>query len=348
MLKRIKNMKWLLPVYFLAATLATLLLGIAGWLYISTHKEAPGAGLWVEYVIFLMLIAPVVGYFVARQYQRKVDALHLSIKQVAKGNLSERLPVGQADPFETVYRDFNAMAASLESRLRLVQQEGVADVLKNMQSSQDAVLEERRRLARDLHDTVSQQLFAIHMAASSLPRLLEAHPDTAKTVVEQLVVMSQHAQRQMRSLIAQLRPLELEEQSLEEALDKWFPDYCNQNGLQGKLEIALPGELPEAIEHQLFLIIQEGMANVVKHARAKRVTLALYDGGQQYILQIEDDGIGFEPSGEKRASYGLATMRERAERLGGDAEVRSKPGRGTEIHIRIPKFGQTGGEDRDE
>ncbi|MFM9327581.1 histidine kinase [Paenibacillus mesotrionivorans] len=341
MRKRLNNLKWLLPMYFLAASVGTLLLGVGGWFYLTTHMESPGAALWVEYFIIILLIAPVVGYFLARSYQRKMDALQLSIKQVTKGNLGERLEVLPADLFGELYQDFNTMAASLESRLRLLQQEGSADVMRNMQSSQDAVLEERRRLARDLHDTVSQQLFAIHMSASSLPKLLEINPEGARIVVEQLVTMSHHAQRQMRSLIAQLRPLELEEQTLEEALGKWFPDYCNQNGLKGRLEISLPGELPEAIEYQLFLIIQEGMANVVKHAKANRVSLVLYEAGSQYVLQIEDDGIGFEPNVEKRSSYGLATMRERAERLGGDAEVRSKPGAGTAVHIRIPKFVET-------
>jgi two-component system, NarL family, sensor histidine kinase LiaS len=342
MLKRIKNIKWLLPVYFLAATTATLVVALLGWIYFSTHDEAPEADLWVEFVLLLLLIGPVVGYFVARQYQRKVDALHLVLKQIAIGNLSERLPVGGGDSFEAVYRDFNAMAASLESRLRLLQQFGEADVMSKLQSNQDAVMEERRRLARDLHDTVSQQLFAIHMSASSLPKLLELNPEAAKMVVGQLVSMSHHAQKQMRSLIAQLRPLELEDQTLEEALGKWFPDYCNQNNLQGKLEIGLPDELSEALEHQLFLIIQEGMANVVKHAKAKQVSLTLYDAGHQYVLQIADDGVGFVVDPVKRSSYGLATMKERAERLGGNAEVRSKPGSGTGIYIHIPKFGQVG------
>lgn len=338
MRKRLKNLKWLLPIYFLAASLGTLLLGVGGWFYLSTHMESPGAGLWAEYVVLILLIAPGMGYIVARSYQRKVDDLQLSIKQVAKGNLGERLAVAAGDPFEGIYQDFNTMAASLESRLRLLQQEGAADVIRNMQSSQDAVLEERRRLARDLHDTVSQQLFAIHMSASSLPKLLEINPEGASMVVEQLVTMSHHAQRQMRSLIAQLRPLELEDQTLEEALGKWFPDYCNQNSLKGRLEISLPDELPDAVEYQMFLIIQEGMANVVKHAKANRVSLVLYEAGSQYVLQIEDDGVGFEPNVEKRSSYGLATMRERAERLGGEAEVRSKPGAGTAVHIHIPKF----------
>lgn len=342
MLKKIKNIKWLLPVYFLAATLATVLLGALGWVYILSHNAGPGSGIWVEFILLLLLVGPVIGYLVARQYQRKVDALHLAVKQIAIGNMSERLPVGAGDSFDAVYRDFNAMAGSLESRLRLLQQFGEADVMEKLQSNQDAVMEERKRLARDLHDTVSQQLFAIHMSASSLPKLLELNPEGAKTVVAQLVTMSHHAQRQMRSLIAQLRPLELEEQTLEEALGKWFPDYCSQNGLQGKLEISLPEELTEAIEHQLFLIIQEGMANVVKHARAKQVSLSLHDAGHQYVLQIADDGIGFVMDPAKRSSYGLATMKERAERLGGNAEIRSKPGSGTGIYIHIPKFGPVG------
>jgi len=338
MLKRIKNVKWLLPIYFFAASLGTLLMALLGWMYLTSHDAAPGTELWVEFIVLLLLIGPVIGYFVARQYQRKVDSLHLAIKQVLKGNLSERLPVVGTDSFDSVYRDFNAMAASLESKLRLLQQFGEADVLQQAESKQDAVLEERKRLARDLHDTVSQQLFAIHMSASSLPKLLEVNLNGAKTVVDQLVTMSNHAQRQMRSLIAQLRPLELEDQTLEEALGKWFPDYCNQNGLQGKLDTQLPDELPEAIEHQLFLVIQEGMANVVKHARARHVSLTLYDAGHQYVLRIADDGIGFDMDGLQRTSYGLSTMRERAERLGGDAEILSRKGSGTTVTVNIPKF----------
>lgn len=338
MKKRIRNIKWLLPIYFFAACAGTLLLALAGWVFLTSGGEPSGTDLWVEFVVVLLLIGPVVGYFAAKSYQRKVDGLHLAIKQLMKGNLSERMPVGGGDAFDAVHRDFNAMAAGLESKLRLLQQLGEADIKDKLQSNRDAVMEERKRLARDLHDTVSQQLFAIHMSASSLPKLLEINPEGGKTVVGQLITMSHHAQKQMRSLIAQLRPLELENQTLEEALGKWFPDYCNQNGLQGKLEVELPEELPEAAEHQLFLIMQEGMANVVKHAKARHVALTLYDAGHQYVLHISDDGVGFDTNSPKRVSYGLSTMKERAQRLGGDADILSKPGSGTNIHIRIPKF----------
>lgn len=339
MLRRIRNIKWQFSVYFLAATLATLVLVFAGYAYLAAQDTVPTLELMTGFIALILLIGTAIGYYFARQYQRKVDKLHLAIKQAIKGNWAERIEVTGDDVFDPLYRDFNALAASLEAKLKLLQQFGEADVLNRMQSNQDAAMEERKRLARDLHDTVSQQLFALHMSAAALPRLLETDPEAAKTVVTQLVTMSQHAQKQMRSLIAQLRPLELEEQTLSEALDKWFPDYCNQNGLQGKLDVQLDGELPEALEHQLFLIVQEGMANVVKHARAKNVSLALYDAGHQYMLKIGDDGVGFDMEGQKRTSYGLSTMAERAQRLGGDAEIVSRPGAGTTVHVRIPKFG---------
>ena len=156
--------------------------------------------------------------------------------------------------------------------------------------------------------------------------------------MDQLITMSQMAQKQMRALIAQLRPVELEGRDLFQALDKWFPDYCRQNGLKGIKEMELQGELSEAIEHQLFLIIQEAMANIVKHAGARVVCLALREPPKQVVLSISDDGQGFEQERQKQGSYGLTTMRERAEKLGGQVEIISRTGSGTTIRVHIPKY----------
>jgi NarL family two-component system sensor histidine kinase LiaS len=236
------------------------------------------------------------------------------------------------------------MAESMEQRIGWLQKLGEENVMLQAASNEAAVIEERRRLARDLHDTVSQQLFALHMTASALPQWIERDPQQASRLIEQLIGVSQHAQRQMRGLIAQLRPIELEGRTLQQALDRWFPDYCRHNQLQGTLDLELgevdasPQNMPEAIEHQMFLLIQEGMANVVKHSEATRVTLSLRDTGRQYSLQIEDNGAGFDTSAVKVGSYGLATMKERAEKLGGSFEIFSRPGRGASLKVRIPKF----------
>ncbi|MEX2460064.1 MAG: histidine kinase [Paenibacillaceae bacterium] len=338
MMNRIENMKWRLPIFFLISTCITIGVGIQGKVYINNHYDLPKIPMWFTLIIILALISLFIGYLTALMFQRKLDVLHLAIKQVAKGNLSSRIEVVGLDSFDIVYEDFNEMTDWVEGKMRLLQRLGEESVMQQSHSNEAAVLEERKRLARDLHDTVSQQLFAIHMSSASLQKMLISRPDAVDGVVEQLVTMSQHAQKQMRGLIAQLRPLELEDKSLADALDQWFPVYCMQNGLQGKLDIQIHSSFSEALEHQLFLIIQEGMANVVKHAKAIHVTLALYETDHQYVLQITDDGKGFDLPSTQPTSYGLATMKERAQKLGGSGEIISRSGSGTRVKISIPKF----------
>ncbi|WP_138494280.1 HAMP domain-containing sensor histidine kinase [Paenibacillus pinistramenti] len=336
MMKVLRSTKWELLFYFLLAGALT-----AGVLYTgnSTHYiVVSDPRMWIYYVAGILIFTVVIGYIAGQRIQRRLDILHLSMLQVAQGNLSVRIPDSTDMTFAGIYGEFNGMAEAVEKKMRLLQQLGEQEVTNKEQAAEKAVLEERRRLARDLHDTVSQQLFAVHMAASSLPKILEIQPERGREVMEQLIQMSNTAQKQMRALIAQLRPMELVGKSLSEALDQWFPDYCRQNGLKGMIDLDLQGELSEAIEHQLFLIIQEAMANIVKHAGARLVSLSLQESPRQVVLSVSDDGQGFSSSVQKQGSYGLSTMRERAEKLGGTAEVISKPGAGTTIRIHIPKF----------
>jgi len=336
-LSRSSNIKWQLLSYFLAA-LAIVTGGMgAGWLL--WRDALSDNNIWVEYVLLLVASGIAICYMIVTRYQRKIDTLHLAILQLASGNLGERIrPLGM-DPFDRIYNDFNVMASSLEKRVKLLQKVGEENVMLQAESNEAAVIEERKRLARDLHDTVSQQMFAIHMSASSLAKMVQrGQTESVAPILEQLVTMSNLTQKQLRGMIAQLRPIELEGKRLSEALDKWFPDYCRQNGLQGSIDIRLDGPLSDGIEHQLFLIVQEGMANVVKHASARHVELTLHDNGNQYVLQMNDDGQGFSSDSIRMNSYGLSTMRERAQKLGGEMDIWSKSGVGTRIKISIPKF----------
>lgn len=336
MVRLIKNHK--LRTSFFAGLITLLLMAALyiGWGALS--EEKPSKELWLSWTAGVVLLQMAVSYRFELVTQRRLDQLLLAFKQVSAGNWRTRLKSQEQDAFAAVYTEFNWMIGQLESRLKLLQQLGERDVLKDATASEAAVLEERRRLARDLHDTVSQQLFAMHMSASSLPKLLEMNEAQAQKVMQQLIAMSSSAQRQMRGLIAQLRPMELQGKSLEEALERWFPDYCRQNGLQGTSDVQLRDPLSEALEHQLFLIIQEAMANVVKHAEARNVRLYLGDTDGQISLRIEDDGQGFRGEQVRAGAYGLSTMRERAHKLGGEAEVISKPGAGTIVRVWFPKF----------
>ena len=332
----LKNTKWMLMLHYLLIGAAVgLFLYMAeqgGYLHIRNSR------FWWVYGTGMLLLTGIAGYIASRRVLRPLDHLHLNMLQVAKGNLTVRMPAAEDASFARVYAEFNSMTEAIEKKMKLLQRLGEQEVLEKEVAAEAAVLEERRRMARDLHDTVSQQLFAIHMSASSLPGVLERNPRQGDRVMEQLISMSQTAQKQMRALIAQLRPVELDGKTLAEALERWFPDYCRQNGLKGIKDVELSGGVSDAIEHQLFLIIQEAVANIVKHANAKLVSLSLREEEKRVVLSISDDGSGFDGSLQKQGSYGLSTMRERAEKLGGQVEIISRRGAGTTVRVHIPVF----------
>jgi two-component system, NarL family, sensor histidine kinase LiaS len=333
--------KWRAPLLSGVATIVLMLLLYACWSMLGNHNP-PSFDLWLSWTFGLLMVQMGVSYRFGIATQRRLDQLQLAMKQAAAGNWKARLPEVEADAFSEVHRDFNRMLTHLEARMKLLQQMGERNIMEQASNQEAAVLEERRRLARDLHDTVSQQLFAMHMSASSLPKLLEVNAEQATKVMEQLIAMSSTAQRQMRGLIAQLRPMELQGRTLVEALDRWFPDYCRHNGLQGTLDVRLTSRLSDAMEHQLFLIIQEAMANVVKHAEAKTVRLHLAETARLVSLRLEDDGSGFSSEQVRSGAYGLSTIQERAYKLGGEAEIVSKPGAGTHVMVSFPIFSSDG------
>jgi NarL family two-component system sensor histidine kinase LiaS len=336
MMRLVRTSKWESSIAAGLTTLILMVLIYFGWVMMS--EQHPTLESWLSWTSVIVLAQMFISYRFGQRTQRKLDQLQVVMKQASAGNWDSRLPVEERDAFSGVHREFNVMLEQLEDRLKLLQQLGERDIMEEASSQEAAVLEERKRLARDLHDTVSQQLFALHMSASSLPKLLERDAEHAQKVMEQLIEMSSSAQRQMRGLIAQLRPMELQGRTLEEALERWFPDYCRQNGLQGTLEIQIRSDLSDAKEHQLFLIIQEAMANVVKHAEAQSVRLFLGETDRQISLFIEDNGLGFRGDQVRAGAYGLSTMRERAQKLGGEAEIVTKQGSGTRVRVSFPKF----------
>ncbi|NMO96033.1 sensor histidine kinase [Paenibacillus lemnae] len=332
----LKNTKWVIMMYFLTIGVVVALFLYAasegGYLTIQDNR------LWWVYTAGILLFTGIAGYIAAQRIQRPLDLLHLNMLQVAKGNLTVRMPKAEDESFAGVYSEFNGMTEAIEKKMKLLQRLGEQEVLEKEFAAEAAVLEERRRMARDLHDTVSQQLFAIHMSASSLSGMLKKNPEQGEVVLEQLVSMSHTAQKQMRALIAQLRPVELEGKTLSEALERWFPDYCRQNGLKGIKDVELHDGVSDAIEHQLFLIIQEAVANIVKHAGAGLISLSLREEQKRVVLSISDDGQGFDEGIQKHGSYGLSTMRERADKLGGQVNIISRRGAGTTVRVHIPLF----------
>jgi signal transduction histidine kinase len=204
-------------------------------------------------------------------------------------------------------------------------------------------IEERKRLARELHDSVTQTLLGIGLTAEAALALLTPDPARARAELEHLREMTSGALQELRSLIFELRPADLETEGLGAALHKYVALLRRLHGRQIELELRGERRLPADVEQALLRIAQEALSNAVRHAEATRIDLML-DVRQPLVrLRVSDDGQGFDPAEARTRSrrLGLTSMTERAEALGGELTINSNPGRGTTVVVET-KVGETG------
>jgi signal transduction histidine kinase len=200
---------------------------------------------------------------------------------------------------------------------------------------------ERQRIARDLHDSVSQSLFSTTLHVRTAQRALSREGlDAAGPVGEELREIGQltrGALAEMRALIFELRPGALAEEGLVAALTKQASALGAREGLVIQVDgpgARLPLEL--GVEEQLYRLGQEALANVVKHARASNATVRIAVTADTVLVEVADDGGGFDPAAVGREHFGLRSMRGRVADLGGRLEVTSAPGRGTVLRVEVP------------
>jgi len=205
-----------------------------------------------------------------------------------------------------------------------------------------AVIEERQRLARELHDAVSQQLFAISMTATAVSRTLEKDWERAKRQVQLIEEMASVAQSEMRALLLHLRPVHLDGKNLAQALRSLVDELKQKVPMAITLEVDDLIKIHSDAEDHLFRITQEALSNTLRHSKADRIDIFLHRYGNDARLTIRDNGVGFELEEKKQASYGLLTMEERVNVLGGAMQLITSPGQGVTIDVRVPLVVQEG------
>jgi signal transduction histidine kinase len=205
------------------------------------------------------------------------------------------------------------------------------------QAEQLAVVEERQRLARELHDSVTQALYSVTLYAEATRLALSARrEDVATENLHELHRLAHEAMIDMRMLIFELHPPVLEEEGLIVALQARLAAVESRAGLHAELSVQGEQELPLAMQEELFWIAVEAFNNVVKHAQAQQVEVRLRLDRPTVCLEITDDGIGFDPeTAGQSGGMGLRNMAERVERLGGELEIKSAPGSGTAVRVRV-------------
>jgi signal transduction histidine kinase len=206
------------------------------------------------------------------------------------------------------------------------------------QAAELAASNERATLARELHDSVTQALFSMGLTARSLEMLLESDPPAARRKLVELRELQRDALAEMRALIFELRPASLEQDGLVQALRNHAAAVRGRTGLDVRVDVEPdPFErVPLAVEEALYRIAQEALHNVVKHARANSVRIALSRSPFRIGVSVEDDGEGFDPARVESGHLGLTGMRQRAELAGGELHVVSRPRSGTRIEAFAP------------
>jgi signal transduction histidine kinase/HAMP domain-containing protein len=206
------------------------------------------------------------------------------------------------------------------------------------QAEQLAVIKERSRMARELHDSVTQSLYSLTLFAEAGRRLaLAGDLNQVSTYLTRLGETARQALKEMRHLVYELRPLDLEQEGLVGALQQRLDAVEGRSGVQTRLLVEAAREVPALVEAQLYRIAQEALNNALKHAEATIVTVRLGQDGEQVVLEVMDDGRGFDPDVPSgRGGLGLTSMRERAERMGGTLAIRAAPGKGTTVLVTVP------------
>ncbi len=205
------------------------------------------------------------------------------------------------------------------------------------QAEQSAALAERSRLARELHDSVTQSLYGVTMYAEAAQLSLTAgnHPPAAEYLRE-LRDTAQEALREMRLLIFELRPPALEQRGLAAALQDRLETVEARGGVETSLQVEGTEGLPLTLQHELYHLAREALNNTLKHAHAHRVQVRCVAADRELCLEVCDDGVGFDPEDHSKGGLGLAGMKERVQKIGGRLDIAASPGKGTRLTVCVP------------
>ncbi len=214
-------------------------------------------------------------------------------------------------------------------------------------AEQQAVLQERSRLARELHDSVTQSLYSATLFAEGSRRLIDQGDlNQASGKLSDLSQITQQALKEMRLMVYELRSPALRSEGLARAIQLRLESVELRAGVNATLDASLSGEIPEWIEEALYRIALEALNNSLKHAFAQNISIVIRDREGEVWMQVHDDGKGFNPTLQDHpGGMGMSSMRDRAERLNGSLEVHSSPGEGTKVEVKIP-FAKKGNQNR--
>jgi signal transduction histidine kinase len=307
--------------------------GTIGYVYLQTPAKSAtilarsriGSGALV--LVLTIPVGALFGLLTTRNLRRWLRRLADASQAVAGGDFTTRLAPASSGELGKLERNFNDMTARLGDATERERERELASL--------NARLAERSRISRELHDSISQDLFSLALLSGGLQRALP--PDSPlQAQMSQIAETVATAIHEMRALVLDIHPSALADKGLGPALEDMCASYHARLGLEIGTTLESV-ELDAATQHAVLRVAQEALANVVKHADASRITLRLTALSGRAELVVADDGRGFDPSAVVTPSgVGLRLMRERITELGGGLSVDSRPGAGTTLRAVLP------------
>lgn len=264
------------------------------------------------------------------QLRSEIGSLHQLV------STQEQVVVEQSERIEAVLLELRSQTRQLKETNENFEQQIEENEKLRQQAAEVAIVEERNRLARDLHDSVTQSLYSLTLFAKASQRLARSGDiERANEYLKQVGDTAQQALKEMRLLVYELRPLMLEKVGLIGALQQRLDAVEGRTGIKTRLQVNDIIELPSNIEEDLYRIAQEALNNTLKHANAQSVSVHVIILDNHIQLKIVDDGDGFDTDVPSSGGLGLTSIRERADKLGATLVITSAPSAGTQIELSL-------------
>ncbi len=282
-------------------------------------------------LLFIAGSSALLGWLVARPLSTGFNRIEAALRGLIENRSVKELPAEGSEPLHHLMTLVNRFVHQQKDTLQMRGQ-------LYHQISEAAAQEERNRLARDLHDSIKQQIFSISVGAAAALVRLESDTEGARAALQDVKQSAQEAMVEMRAMLQQLSPAPLEKSGLLRALRDQCEALAYRTSTQVKTEFGpLPGDdlFQPGAQEAIFRIAQEALSNVARHARAQNVRLALHQDDQHIALVVSDDGQGFDPT-TAPAGMGLGNIEQRASALQGRVTITSAPGQGTTLSVCLP------------
>lgn len=273
-------------------------------------------------------------------FLRNRDLIDAGIQQIACFPLTSRsevlgvlsIALSQEEPLDAMDQQLLSSIASWVGTT-------IENIRLDIQGRRLAVLEERERIGMDLHDGIIQSIYAVGLTLEHARLLLNEEPAQTRTRIDQSIEDLNSTIRDLRAFIMDMRPRQLHEENLMDGLQRLLKEFQANSLVEASLSGPSNGltELPDPQAIALFQICQESLANVAKHARAKKVEVLVWATSDRVLMEVEDDGRGFDlDKVQLTLGHGISNMQTRARNVGGDLEITTEPGEGTTIMVWVP------------